>query len=200
MSSKNNTNTAIATTYNERAQKLDNAARAELLKGVSADWTGAKEAALEAGKFELKALNLLRTAGMKLHEAANRDQLSFESFRTMKSALPKDMSFIAAQWCVKLAKECDKPFSTLSSAGHARRLLFIKLEAQDVPRRLEAETAHDVNPWSEGITKLTAAVIFWADIQEAKPMEEWDRDALENFYTATKPIVAANKAAEALLK
>jgi len=187
------------TTYNERAQKLDNSARAELLKGVSADWTGAKEAATEAGKCELQALNLLRTAGMKLHEAANRDQLSFESFRRMKPALPKDMSFVAAQWCVKLGKEFDKPFESLTDAGHARRLLFVKLEAQDVPRRLQEQTAHEANSWSELVAKASGFTAFFNQLTEDDPMEKWDVDKLQNFVSVTKPIVAKHVEAQAKL-
>ncbi|MGD0258966.1 MAG: hypothetical protein ABSD29_03985 [Verrucomicrobiota bacterium] len=186
---------AIAT-YNERAQKLDNAARTELLKGASEDWTGAKEAATEAGKFELKALNLLRSAGQKLHEAVNKDQLSFESFRRMKPALPTDMSYIAAQWCVKLAKECDKPFETLSDAGHARRLLFVKLESQDVPRRLEEQSSHDVNLWSELMVKASGFLAFFNQLTEDDPMQGWTADRLASFISTTQPI--CDKHAEAV--
>jgi hypothetical protein len=190
---------AIAT-YNERAQKLDNSARAELLKGASEDWTGAKEAATEAGKFELKALNLLRAAGQKLLSAANHDQLSFESFRRMKSALPSDMSFVAAQWCIKLGKEFDKPFESLTDAGHARRLLFVKLESQDVPRRLEEQSSHDHNPWSEMIAKGASVIAFISELTAEDPLEKWGPDKRQNFLTTYRPLVTTYLAVEALEK
>ena len=180
----------------EASQQLAIKARAALLKGASQDWTEAKAKATEAGKLELQSLNLLRTAGVKLQEACDRDNLCFASFEKMQSALPKDLTFPAAKFCVSLCKTFDKPIASLEEAAAARRILFQKLNQEEEPKRLEQQTAHERNTWSELITKAMGFTAFFDELQEEEPMEKWGKDKLRSFISTTKPI--ADRHAEAV--
>jgi len=180
----------------DASQALALKARTALLKGVSEDWTAAKSKAVEAGKLELQSLNLLRSAGVKLQEAANRERLSFESFRLMQPSLPKDFTWPAAQFCFQLGSQFDKPIKTLDEATAARRILFEKLGEQSTPKRIAEQTAHDSNPWSELVDKAARFTAFFDQLAEEDPMDKWSPDKLRNFISTTKPI--ADKHAEAI--
>jgi hypothetical protein len=184
------------TTYLESAKQLATKARTELLKGASQDWTEAKAKATEAGKLELQSLNLLRSAGVKLQEACDHENLSLESFATMRPALPKDMGFLAAKFCVSLGKEFDQPIKSLDDARAARRVLFEKLSEANAPRRLEQQCAHESNPWSELVSRGSSVIALISDMEEAEPMDKWGKDKLRSFITTYKPI--ADKHAEAV--
>jgi hypothetical protein len=141
----------------------------------------------------------LRCAGIKLQEAANRENLTFETFKRWQKSLPKDLTYTAAQFCVKIGKEFQKPFESLNDIMHARRLLFEKIGAAEPPRRLAEQTAHEANPWSELVSKFTGATVFFSELEKDEPMDKWSADKLQNFVTLTKPIVAKHVEAQAKL-
>ena len=92
------------TSYLESSKQLATKANAALFKGASADWTAAKEAAAEAGKLEIVAINRIRSCGMKLKEAAGHEKPSFEFYRSASAQLPKDMSFPGMRFCFSLTR------------------------------------------------------------------------------------------------
>jgi hypothetical protein len=193
------TTTLVKKTYVDSAAQLATKARTELLKGAGKDWTEAKAKATEAGKLELQSLNLLRSAGVKLRDACDHEKLSFTSFRLMQDSLPKDLTFPAAKFCVSLGNQFDAPIKSLDDARAARRILFEKL-SEEAPRRIAQQTAHDTNPWSELVNKFASVTAFFGQMMEDEPMEDWDKEKLRKFVKESEPIVAAHKAAEALME
>jgi hypothetical protein len=182
--------------YQDSAQVLTTRARIALLKGASADWEAAQSTAKEAGALEIKALNLLRRAGMKLQEAAGgRDRITFEFLRQFKANLPESLTFNAVKFCVQLCRSFDGEIKTLDEARAARRALFEAFTLESTPRRTEPQRAHECNPWNDFVSSASSFTSLFKKL-EVGSMAEWSRDKLSTFARETKPI--AEKHAEAV--
>lgn len=174
--------------YEENSQALTKSARAELLKTASQSWQAAEAAAKQAGQLEIEAINHLRLAGLSLLEAAGRDKaLSFEFFRYVQKDLPASMDFRGAKFCASIANHLDGPIKSLDEARSARRVLFEAFGQESAPRRLEQQTAHESNPWSEFVDRIAAGIAAFSKI-EVEAMDVWDRERLSKFVSTTKPI------------
>jgi hypothetical protein len=189
-----------AMTYVERSQKLDTKAHKALLTGIGRDWKAVEEAATEAGKQTVVAVNRMRACGDKLKQLCGHDQITLEFYSTVKSQLPKSMQFTAARSAVHISNRLSADVNTVQEAMAVQRELFTALDEYREPKRLAQQTAHDVNPWSELVSKAMGFTAFFGQLMEDEPMEAWGQDKLSNFVSTTNPIVDANTAAKALLK
>jgi hypothetical protein len=184
--------------YLENSQAMAKDARTELLLLASKDWAAAKQAATEAGKLEIVAINKIRDCGLKLQEASDREHFSFTFFTRVQDQLP--MGFAEAKFAVNLARKLDKPVTTLDEARQARRVLFEALGAATAPKRIGEQSAHEEeNPWSIFINTAATFTSLFEKLDD-EPMEKWKRDKLKKFVQTTKPIVEKHEAAVALLK
>lgn len=178
---------------------LANRAQAALLASISHHWQKARDAASEAATIEVSAMNLLRIAGIQLQEAnGGRQQIQFEFLERHRDALPKDFTFKAAKFCVHLAMTFPGEIKELGEVRAARQLMFEAFGQVEAPRRIEAQHAHESNPFSVLVSGAATFMRYIADV-EAEPMEDWGRAALEKFVSTTKPIAEKHKAAVTLL-
>lgn len=183
----------------ERTQILAAKAKTALLESAGRDWTKAKEAIESANHLELKAVNLLRTSGVKLQEAANHEQVSFEFYHSAAPSLPSGMTFAAVKVCIHLARNYDKPIENRDEARKALQMMWEAFGAQSAPKRLEPQTAHADNPWDHLVSSTSSLTSLFSAL-ETDHMETWDRDRLAKFVSTTKPIAEAHKQAAILLE
>src|SRR5579859_2498446 len=191
--------TQSATCYQDSTEVLTTKARAALLESAGRDWTAAQEAAKEAGALEIKALNLLRTAGLKLIEAAGHEQVTFEFLRQNRAHLPADLGFNAVKFCVHLCRNFEKEIKSLDEARAARRALFEAFTLETVSKRTEAQSARETpNPWNQFVSGASSFTALFSKLQ-TDAMNDWSRDKLSCFARETKPIAEAHTRAVQLL-
>ena len=186
-------------TNDDRSQILATKAKRALLESAGRDWTNAKKAAETANGLELKAVNLLRTCGIKLQEAANHEQISFEFWHSSSDYLPKGMTFEAVKACIHVARNFDEPIKNRDEAKRALQMMWESFGVSSAPERLEAQHSHDRNPWSEFVSSASSFTSLFKAL-ETDRMEDWGADKLSKFVTTTKPIVEAHKKAAVLLE
>lgn len=177
---------------------MNRKARAALLKSISKDWISAKEAGTTAGKLQIKAVNLLRDIGLKAQQASGHEQLTFSFHHSVASELPGDLTFDALKRCVHIANKLEKPAETLDEARFVMQTMFEALGEATAPKRLEAQSSHDRNPWSDFVSGVSSLTSLFAKLEE-EPMPEWDKVKLTKFVQTTDPIVDKNREARELL-
>lgn len=185
-------------TNEEKSLLLANKARNVALEGVARDWTAAEEKMRESCKIQLSAANLMRNAGIKLQEAAGREQIDFEWFKFNESKLPKGMNFKAVSVCVRLARNFDQPIQRLDEARSVVLQMMFAFDQLTEPHRATQQNAHELNPWDELVSWSANFNGLWKQIG-AEAMEAWDHARLRSFVSSTEPIVEKHQAARALL-
>lgn len=185
-------------TNGEASAKLARKSRDALFKGINADWIAAKKAADEGAKLELMAVNRLRSAGLKLQQASDHEQVNFTFYDNHRSQLPEGMTFKAVKFCIHLARAFAAPIKTLDEARKARQLMFEAFGQASAPKRIEDQASHESNPWSEFVAGAANFTGLFRKI-EAEPMEQWGLAKLNKFVETTKPIVDKHQAAKELL-
>src|SRR5690348_9753768 len=178
----------ITLTNEDKTRKLASKARVKLLESAARDWNAAKYAASKACSCEILGHNKLRTCGLKLIEAAGHEQVSFEFFRAANGAIPKDMSFTAVKFCVHLARNYEQPFKTLQEVRATQRTFFEVFGHCESQKRLEAQSAHEANPWNEFVNASHSFTSLF-DKLEVVDMDKWGKDKLATFIRETEPIV-----------
>jgi hypothetical protein len=182
----------------EKSAQLAGKARAALLVAAGRDWLAAEAAANEAGRATVTGINRLRACGEKLKQACGHEQMTLAYFVHFKDALPASMTYTGAKEAVHISNRISADVTTVQDAMLVQRDLFAALGDFKEPKRLEAQVAHDSNPWSEfvaGLTRLTA--LFPKLTVDA--MQDWSRDKLSTFTRETQPIADANARAKQLL-
>lgn len=186
--------------YLYRSQAMNLQARNALLCEVSSDWNEAKTAATQAAGLELASINKLRTAGLKLQEAAGGHEcLKPSFFENVKSQLPADLTWKGAQFCASLSRQFDAPIKSLDEARAARKMLFEAFGQAEAPKRIAPQQAHEHNPFSDFVN-VGASLDGLCRKLEAEPLEKWDKRRLRTFVSTLEPIVKRYQAAVELLK
>jgi hypothetical protein len=186
-------------TNEEKTIRLAVKARTALLQSASRDWESARASVSEAARLEISALNKLRTCGLKMREAAGKEQVNFTFFRMCESSLPKTMSFQAAKFCVHLSRSLEKPIETLDEARSARQMLFEAFGHSQAPKRIEDQSSHEYNPWSDFVNVASSFTSLFTKL-ETDLMSDWGKDKLSTFLRETEPIVAAHERARLVLQ
>lgn len=181
----------------ENSVKLQKKANTALVKGIGRDWLAAKAAAEASAKLQIKALNLLRDAGIKTQQASNHEHLKFEFWRSIENVLPKELHFKALKFCVHLARNFDKPIKTLDDARSASQMMFEAFGEATAPKRLEEQSAHEKNPWNDFVSTASAFTALFGEL-EVEKMEAWGRDRLTTFIRETEPIADAHGRAKVI--
>ena len=182
----------------EKSAQLAGKARAALLVAAGRDWLAAEAAANEAGRATVTGINRLRACGEKLKQACGHEQLSLAYFMHFKDSLPDSMTYTGAKSAVHIANRISEDVKTVQDAMLVQRDLFAALGEFKEPKRLEAQTAHEANPWSEFISSLTGLTALFPKLA-VDDMASWGRDKLSTFTRETQPIADANARAKQLL-
>jgi hypothetical protein len=183
----------------DASMKLAKKAKTALIKGISRDWTAAKTAATEAAKLELKCLNSLRSAGLKVQQACGHEQVGFEFVRGIEKQLPEGCHFKALKFCVHLARQFGSPIQTLDEARAARQMMFEALGETTASKRMEAQRSHENNPWSEFVSASSGLLSLFGKM-DIEAMDKWGKDKVATFVRETEPIAEAHSRAKGLLK
>jgi len=181
----------------ENSVKLQKKANTALVKGIGRDWTAAKVAAEASAKLQIKALNLLRDAGIKAQQASGHEQVGFEFWHGIEKVLPQGLHFKALKFCVHLARNFDKPIKTLDDARSASQMMFEAFGEATAPKRLEAQSSHEKNPWNDFVSTASAFTALFSDLQ-VEAMDTWGRDRLTTFIRETEPIATAHSRAKVI--
>lgn len=181
----------------EKTRVLANKARDALLQSVKRDWDHAAEAADQAAKLELVAINRLRNCGLKLCEAAGREQIGFEFYRLHSDSLPKRMSFQALKFCVHLCRNFSEPIQTIDEARSARQMLFEAFGHSETPKRIAEQSAHESNPWNTFVSISSSFTGLFGKLETGE-MDKWGQDKLSTFIRQTDPIAEANARAKSI--
>lgn len=185
--------------YEDAAAKMAAKAKKTLFEGIAREWEAARGAADKAGKLEIEAVNRLRQVGMKLQEVTGREQVHLEFWHDLSEKLPKELTFKAAKFCVHLARNVTEPVKTLDEARRTRQLMFEAFGMADAPKRLEAQTQHDRNVWSDFVAGAASFSSLFTKLEREAPMLEWGKDKLEKFVNETTPIVEKHRMATVIL-
>lgn len=181
----------------EKTRVLANKAREALLESVQRDWDHAEQAADAAAKLELIAINRLRNCGLKLCEAAGREQIGFEFYRMHSDSLPKRMSFQALKFCVHLCRNFAEPIQTIDEARSARQMLFEAFGHSETPKRIAEQSAHESNPWNTFVSLSSSFTGLFGKL-ETDDMARWSEDKLSTFIRQTEPIAQAYAVAKSI--
>lgn len=186
-------------TNEEKTQVLTVRAKEALLKSAGADWQSAKNAVDKAAGLELSALNWMRDCGLKLREAAGREQIGFQWYHTASKSLPKSMTFPALKFCVHLSRNFEKRIETIDEARSARQMLFEAFGHSETPRRIEEQVSHETNPWNDFVSMASSFTSLFSKL-ECDHMDKWDSGRLKKFLTETEPIALAHEKARSLFE
>jgi hypothetical protein len=188
--------TKLSVADNSRA--LATAAETALIEAAAKTWAEAQVIVLRVKKDELCAINKLRDVGIALREACGHEQMSFDWWQSRREKLA-DLGFKPARFCVHLANKFESPIKTIEEAKAARQMLFVALDEQAQSRRIEAQSSHERNPFSEFVSVVARADSLFADIG-GSGMSEWGQDKLKLFVATVEPIAQKYQQAVELLK
>jgi uncharacterized alpha/beta hydrolase family protein len=189
----------IQITNADKSAKLQTKARKALMVSAGRDWENSKLAVEAAAKLLVKGANLARQVGIKMIEAAGHEQISFEWFHNHAEDLPKGMTFPALKKCVHIAKHFEGEIKDMNQVRQVQQSLFEAFGQADAPKRIEDQTPHESNPWSEFISGAASFTRMFDDLDTDR-MDDWGRDKLTKFVETTKPIVEKHNQAVDLLK
>jgi hypothetical protein len=187
------------TTNEEKTQALERKVSKTLLAGIARDWTAAEAAAKSAGEQTIIGVNRLRACGDKLKQLCGHEQITCEFYERVREQLPKTMRYTSARAAVHLANRLDKDVETVQEAAMVQRDMFAALRDFKEPKRLEAQTAHESNPWSEFVNDVSSLTSLFSRL-EVDNMEAWDSERLGKFIDTTQPVADANAKAKAIRK
>jgi hypothetical protein len=194
----------ITLTYTERAAKMTAQEESALVTEIAKDFKVVEESAHKTEQLMIVGCNAMRRIGCNVQILTGHEQISVSTFEGLKKKhgkrVPKKLSFNFLKCCVHVSHKIDKDVTTAQEAMQLQKDLFIANAQYSEPKRLAEQTAHDVNPWSELISKGAAVIAFIVQMQEDEPMENWSKDKLDSFVQTYKPLVTTYHAAEALLK
>ena len=181
-------------TNEDKSRQLETKAHKALLVGIARDWKAAELAAKEAGKQTVVGINKLRSCGEKLKELCGHEQIGMDFYMRVQAQLPKTMRYASAKAAVHVANRLKEDVKTVQEAFVVQRDLFTAMMEYKEPKRLEAQTAHEYNPWNEFVSGAASFTRMFDELK-TDAMQSWGRDQLDTFIRATEPIVKQHETA-----
>lgn len=186
-------------TYEDSSRIIAREANEALFKEIQADWKESRKLIKESCELSVTGMNLLRAIGLRLQQASNHEQVSFDFYRLAheQGKLPKDMTHEGCKLCVKLAQKYPDPINAIDQARAEYQPMLIVMGEQAPPKRGD-QTAHADNPWDSFFSwsaKFNSLETF-----ARSNLKEWDKDGLRQFIKAVEPIAKRYEEAKGLLE
>ncbi len=190
----------ITPTYNERAAAKRRKSQTTELAAFVTDVRAARASLVEAlehrtqmNRKGLQSVNRLRAAGLKWRVAADRNQYDMYFYdHAMTLIKPADKDFLTPQivkTALHFAMVLKEPVTTAEQAAPLMQKCLYAFELE--PRALrQLENEHPpVNIFNQLVKDAKSVMASIRDLEETRPMSEWQPDELDLFLREWKPVI-----------
>jgi hypothetical protein len=192
-------------TYTERADKSALAVQVKLLKEGGEKAAQAIARTKDGSAALLAAARLWREAGIAFRDARGKQMTFDESnanwFAGVKQHLPEKFTLVQMLAAVQIARMLPEPPRELRDCKDAIPVMLSAAKQLELILHRDApQIAHPSNPFSQSCEGFKRTMDQVEKLLQDRPMENWERVALEDFVRIGKPVAEVVRRAEALLQ
>jgi hypothetical protein len=190
-------------TYLERGHALKVKSNAAEFKTIGATYKKFDVAANGIKTNAIDAANLARELGIHLQTLAGREILSDKQGKFLWDehfAKHLPFSYDNANMFVSVARKMTAPAKTLNEAVQFVQQALIADNLLQLPERAESQSRSAISVMEKFLAQMTLVHQPFKKILAQKPMETWDKTALNKFLSETEWIAEERERAEKFRK